>query len=61
MLLSLAIKCMRAPVGVEDGSGMPAEERKLVGRAALLADRNDGKGATAAGFPVDCNVFWVGL
>lgn len=52
---------MRVPVGVEDGSSVPAEERDLVGRSAALIDRNDGKGASSAGFPVHGDVLGVGL
>jgi hypothetical protein len=52
---------MCAPVGIEDGSRVPAEERDLVGRAAFLVDGNDSECATAASFPVDCDVFGVGL
>lgn len=40
---------------------MPAEEGDLVGRAALLVDGNNGESASSAGFPVDCDVFRVGL
>ena len=40
---------------------MPAEEGDLVGRAALLVDGDNGESATSAGFPVDCDVFGVGL
>jgi hypothetical protein len=49
------------PVGVEDGGGVPAEERKLVRGAAALIERDDGKGAASAGLPVDREVFGVGL
>jgi hypothetical protein len=49
------------PVGVEDGSSVAAEERKLVGSSAALIDGNDSKGAATAGFPVDGDVFGVGL
>jgi hypothetical protein len=52
---------MRVPVGVEDGSSVPAEERDLVGCSAALIDRNDSKCASSTGFPVHCNVFGVGL
>jgi hypothetical protein len=61
LLLPAMITYVCAPVGIEDGSGVPAEERDLVGRAAFLVDRNDSECATAAGFPVDCDVFGVGL
>jgi hypothetical protein len=40
---------------------VPAEERNLVGSSAALIDRNDSECATAARFPIDCDVFWVGL
>jgi hypothetical protein len=40
---------------------VPAEERDLVGSSAALVDRNDGKRASSAGFPVYRNVFGVGL
>ena len=40
---------------------MTAEERKLVGSSAALIDGNDSKGAATAGFPVDGDVFGVGL
>lgn len=52
---------MRLPVGVEDGSSVPAEERNLIGSSATLAEGNDGKCASSTGFPVDCDVFGVGL
>lgn len=32
---------------------MSAEERQLVGSSAALVDGDDGKGAAAAGLPVD--------
>jgi hypothetical protein len=52
---------MRAPVGVEDSCSVPAEERDLVGGPATLIDGDDGKGTTTASFPVDCDVFGIGL
>jgi len=55
------IMCVRAPVGIEDGRRVPAEERDLVGRATLLVDGNDSKCASAAGFPVDRDVFGIRL
>lgn len=53
--------CAPIPVGVEDGSSVAAEKRKLVGSSAALIDGDNGKGATAARFPVDGDVFGVGL
>lgn len=61
LLLPTIFKHMRAPVGVEDGSRVPAEERDLVGCPALLIDRNNSECATAASFPIDRDVFGVGL
>lgn len=55
------LQCMVVPVGVEDGGGVAAEERQLIGGATTFVDGNDGEGATAAGFPVDGDVFRVGL
>jgi hypothetical protein len=52
---------MRVPVSIEDGSSVPAEEGDLVGSPAPLIDGNDGKSASSAGFPVNCDVFGVGL
>ena len=52
---------MRVPVGIENGSGVPAEERDLVGDSAALLEGNDSKCAAAAGLPVDCEVFGIGL
>jgi hypothetical protein len=52
---------MRVPVGVEDGSSVPAEERDLVGSPPALIDGDDGKGASTTGFPVHGNIFGVGL
>lgn len=49
------------PIGVEDGGRVSTEERDLVGGSAAFVDGNDSKGATTTGFPVDCDVFWVGL
>lgn len=55
------IPCATIPVGVEDGSSVATEERELVGSPTALVDGDDGKGATTAGFPVDRDVFGVGL
>ena len=52
---------MRVPVGVEDRSRVPAEERDLVGSSATLIEGNDSECASSASFPVDCDVFGVGL
>jgi hypothetical protein len=51
----------RVPVGVEDGSRVAAEERYLVGDLALLVERDDGEGASAAGLPIDRQVLGIGL
>lgn len=40
---------------------MSAEERDLVGSATTFAKRDDSKCASSTGFPVDCDVFGVGL
>ena len=40
---------------------MPAEERDLVGSSAALIEGNDSKGATTTSFPIDCDVFGIGL
>lgn len=40
---------------------MAAEEGQLVGCSAALVDGNHSKGAAAAGFPVDRDIFGVGL
>lgn len=40
---------------------MPAEERDLVGCATLLVDGNDSECAATARFPIDGDVFRVGL
>lgn len=61
VVLGPVMPCATIPVGVEDGGSVAAEERELVGRSAALIDGDDGKGATAAGFPVDRDVFGVGL
>ncbi len=61
-LLSLPpLICACVPVGVENGGGVSAEEGHQLGGTARLIDRNDGKGATAACFPVNGDVFRVGL
>lgn len=52
---------MAVPVGVEDGSRVAAEEGNLLGSTPTLLEGDDGKGASAAGFPVDGKVLWVGL
>ena len=49
------------PIGVEDGSGVTAEKGDLVGEFTALVERDDRKGAPAAGFPIDREVFGVGL
>lgn len=49
------------PVGIQNGSGMPAEEGYLLRDATLLVQGDDGEGATTAGFPVDGDVFRVRL
>jgi hypothetical protein len=51
----------RVPVGIEDGSGMAAEERYLVRDFALLVERNDREGSSAAGLPIDREVLGVDL
>jgi hypothetical protein len=56
-----SIPCATVPVGVENSSSVAAEERQLVGSSAALIDGNDCKGATTTGFPVDRDVFRVGL
>ena len=61
VVLGPVMPCATIPVGVEDGGSVAAEERELVGRPAALINGDDGKGATAAGFPVDRDVFGVGL
>jgi hypothetical protein len=40
---------------------VPAKERNLVGDSAALLEGDDGECAAAAGFPVDCEVFGIGL
>jgi hypothetical protein len=40
---------------------MPSEERELFGELASLVDGDYGKSAAAAGFPVDGEVFGIGL
>lgn len=52
---------MRLPVGVEDGSSVPAEEGNLVGSSATLAEGDDSECASSASFPVHCDVFGIGL
>ena len=49
------------PVGVEDGGGMAAEQRDLVGELAPLFKGNDGEGAAARSVPIDRQVFGVDL
>ena len=49
------------PVSVEYSGGMAAEEGYLLWETAALVDGNDSKRATTAGFPIDGDVFWVGL
>jgi hypothetical protein len=57
----IAFHCSRIPISVEDGSSVPAEEGDLIGRSAAFAERDDGKSASTAGLPVDCDVLGVGL
>jgi hypothetical protein len=38
-----------------------AEERYLLWETAFLVDGNDSECAAAASFPIDGDVFWVGL
>jgi hypothetical protein len=52
---------LRIPIGVEDGGSVPAEEGNLVGCSAAFIEGNDGKSASTAGLPVDCDVLGVGL
>lgn len=40
---------------------MATEERERVRGAAALVERDDGKGATAAGLPVDGDIARIGL
>ena len=50
-----------APVGVEDGSSVATEQGHNIGQLSTLIDRNDSKGATTAGLPIDRKVLGVGL
>lgn len=49
------------PVGIKDGSRMPTEEGHQLGGTAGLIDRDDREGASTACFPVDRDVFRIGL
>jgi hypothetical protein len=40
---------------------MSAEEGHLVWRATAFVDWDDGEGATTAGFPIDRDIFGIGL
>lgn len=40
---------------------MASKQRDLVGELSLLAEGDDGEGAAAASFPIDREVFGVGL
>ena len=41
------------PIGVEDSGRVATEEGYLLRHTPLLVDRDDGKGASSAGFPID--------
>lgn len=58
---TLLVSDTGVPVSVEDSGCVSAEERQLVGGSAALVDGDDGKGAAAAGLPVDRDVFGVCL
>lgn len=58
---SFLLEYMGVPVGVEDGSGVSAEEGHQLGGAAILVDGNDGESTTTACFPVDGDVLRIGL
>lgn len=49
------------PVGVEHASGVAAEQRDALRQPAGLVQGDDGKGAAAAGLPVDGEIVWVDL
>lgn len=49
------------PVGVENGCGVAAEQRYLVGCLALLVEGDNSKGAATAGLPVHREVVGVRL
>lgn len=40
---------------------MATEQGHNIGQLSALIDRNDSKGATTAGLPIDRKVLWVGL
>lgn len=52
---------MGIPIGVENGGCVAAEEGHQLGGAADFIDGDDGKGTSSACFPVDRDVFGVGL
>lgn len=49
------------PVGVQNNSGVPAEEGHLVGQLTLLVHGNDRECAAAARLPIDREVLRIGL
>lgn len=51
----------RTPVGVEDSSSVATEQGELFGQLSTLVHRDNSKGTAAASFPIDREVFGVGL
>lgn len=49
------------PVGIQDSSGVTAEEGNALGQLATLGKRNDGESTTTTGFPVHGKVVGVRL
>ena len=53
--------CMLIPVGIENGGGVTAEERQLVGCSARFVYGDNSESTTTTSFPVYSNILGVGL
>lgn len=51
----------RIPVGVEDGTGVSAEQGNNFGQLPALVEGDNSEGATTTGFVVDREVLGIGL
>lgn len=49
------------PIGIEDSSGVSAEQRDLVRHLSSLFQGDDGERATTRGIPIDGEEFGIGL
>jgi hypothetical protein len=51
----------RIPVSIQNRRSVSTEKRDLFWESPFLIDWNDSECASSAGFPIDREVFWIGL